>query len=174
MSDCDVCGSQLIEVLPGLLMRCPICRNYKRVRGLEPVQVEVVGAAPGGGVAATSYTHSVESGGGSAPVGDDMDIFIDRVCARLIPIHADYTASVKKKLEAARKRYRKQLLAVFNGKMTLEDWTNKTRNELGLHPIALGKILYQSLSGLRSQDAKEMRLAFADYLQRLGMMYQIR
>lgn len=57
------------------------------------------------------------------------------------------------------------------GKGDLTKWFNKTRNELGLHAINLSTILYESLEGLRSKDAQELRGQFAEHLQRLRGMF---
>lgn len=104
----------------------------------------------------------------------DMETFIDRVTTRLIPIHADYTPAVKTSLAANRTRYRQELTALLNGRGTLEKWFNKTRNELGLHAITLTKILHDSLQGLKHKDAKMLQAQFAETLQNMTSMYQVR
>lgn len=108
------------------------------------------------------------------PVEDEMQTFIDRVTERLIPIHQDYPAHIKKRLLDNRKRYRRELLDILNGKGKIEKWFDKTRNELGLHAITLTTILYESLKGLKSKEAKELRLLYGETLQSLSHMYQVR
>lgn len=109
-----------------------------------------------------------------APLDQDMQTFIDRVTERLIPIHADYAPQVKKNLAQNRERYKNELIAILNGRGNLTKWFNKTRNELGLHAVTLTKIMYESLRGLRSKEAKELRLLYGETLQSLSQMYQVR
>jgi hypothetical protein len=100
-------------------------------------------------------------------VEDDMETFIDRVAEKLIPIHDDYTPDIRTKLNFQRQRIRRELEDVFNGKQTLDQWFTKTRRELGIHQIDMTKILYESLQGLKSKEARTLRIQYAQALQKL-------
>jgi len=100
-------------------------------------------------------------------VDDDMQIFIDRVAEALIPIHNDYTPDIRTKLHTQRQRIRRELEAVFNGKQTLDQWFTKTRQELGIHQIDMTRKLYDALKGLKSKEARTLRMQYAQALQRL-------
>ena len=60
---------------------------------------------------------------------------------------------------------------VFEGKTTLDKWFNKTRRDLGKHAIDLTQILYDSLEGLQSKEAREMRAQYGQALQDIRAQY---
>ena len=102
----------------------------------------------------------------------DLETFIQRVVDKLVPIHADYSPANKKALTETRTKIQGEIEAVFNGKQTLEKWFIKTRKMLGIHQIDFTKILYDSLEGLRSKEAREMRTQYAEALTTLQQSYK--
>ena len=117
-------------------------------------------------------TRAVEAGSPEPVVENDIQLFIDRVTQRVVPIHEDYNPNVKRKLQAVRQRYRKELTNVFNGKTSLKKWFNQTRRDIGLHQIDLTRILYESLKGLKSSEAKALRNHYAQTLQTIASTYR--
>jgi len=105
-------------------------------------------------------------------VEPEIQTFINRVAERLIPIADDYDFETKRKLQTVRERYRRELTNVFDGKESIEKWFNRTRGNLGIHQIDMTKILYECLEGLRSPEAKELRMQYGQALQRVSSMYQ--
>jgi len=117
-------------------------------------------------------TRAVEAGSPEPVVENDIQLFIDRVTQRVVPIHEDYNPDVKRKLQAVRQRYRKELVDVFNGKNSLKKWFNRTRRDMGLHQIDLTRILYESLKGLKSSEARDLRNHYAQTLQTMVSTYR--
>jgi hypothetical protein len=107
---------------------------------------------------------------------DDADVdqttFITRIIDRIVPLHADYTPGIKHKLQVVRQQYRQGLKDVFNGKGTFGKWFEKTRRTLGFHAVDLTRIIYDSLEGLASTEARQMRDQWGQALQDLINSYK--
>lgn len=154
---CSTCGSPLQRDSSGLL-KCSICgllyprgQNKPLLKNYVKTQI-------------TPQEKIVE-------IDQDQTTFINRVCERLIPIADDYLPDTRKKLLAVQEECRRELIKVFNGKEPIEKWFNRTRTNLGLHTIDLTKILYTSLEGLKSEEAKALRNQYAQALQRITTAY---
>jgi len=158
MTMCPTCRTPLKRDTTGLL-RCNICGfNYKPGQ-LTPL---LQGYTPKRQIMAANR--------------DDADVdqttFINRVIDRIVPLHADYTPEAKKKLHVVREQYRQGLKDVFNGKGTFNKWFEKTRRTLGYHSVDLTRILYESLEGLTSTEARQMREQWGQALQDLINSYK--
>jgi len=155
---CSTCGSRLKRDDTGLL-HCPVCGfNYKPGQNRPLLQ---------------SYVPKRQI---IAANKDDADVdqttFIDRVIDKIVPLHADYTPDIKKKLQLVRQQYRQGLKDVFNGKGTFDKWFEKTRRTLGFHSVDLTRIIYESLEGLLSTEARQMRAQYGEALQNLINSYK--
>ena len=71
-----------------------------------------------------------------------------------------------------RQEYRQALRDVFNGKGTFDKWFEKTRRTLGFHAVDLTRIIYDSLEGLASTEARQMRAQYGEALQNLINSYK--
>ena len=161
MSSCSACGSPLVRDSSGFL-KCSTCgllyphgqtkphlQNYAK-----PPNVELPTAKE------------------EEPQDPDMIVFVNRVAQKLIPVSDEHLPEIKAKLSTVRNQYRKELKEVLNGKESMEKWFNRTRRNLGLHAIDLTKILYESLEGLNSVEAKNLRMEYEKALQRIIGVYR--
>lgn len=102
----------------------------------------------------------------------DQRTFIDRIMQSIIPIHADYTEEAKSNLHKVQQRYRQRLIDVFNGKGTFDKWFQQTRTTLGIHAVDLTRKICESLEGLQSLDARQMRQQWEQALQEIVSSYK--
>lgn len=70
-----------------------------------------------------------------------------------------------------RAQIEKELTTVLDGKEPYDKWFNRTRRNYGKHTIDMTKILYDSLEGLRSKEAQEMRAQYEQALQTVQSQY---
>jgi len=149
----------MIVVVQGELLRCSVCGLPRKIRKPQ---------------ASISLRAIPRSGSAEEPLSLDQDLqtFIDRVINRLIPVHADYTPKIKQELQATRAKYREGLKDVFTGKGDFNTWFEKTRTSLALHQVDMTRMLYESLEGLRSQEAQQMREQYQEALQNLINSYK--
>jgi len=158
MSNCSTCGSQLKRDPTGLL-HCAVCGfNYKPGQSTPLLQSYVP----------RRQITAVNKDGGDV----DQTTFTTRVIDRIVPLHADYTPEIKKKLQNVRQQYRQGLQDVFNGKGTFDKWFEKTRRTLGFHAVDLTRIIFESLEGLASTEARQMRQQYGEALQDLINSYK--
>lgn len=158
MNNCPTCGSTLKRD-PSGLFKCGVCGfNYKPGQTTPLLQ---------------SYVPKRQiTPANQNPSDVDQTTFINRIIDKIVPLHADYTSPVKKKLSAVRQQYRQGLIDVFNGKGTFDKWFEKTRRTLGFHAVDLTRIIYESLEGLTSTEARQMRQQWAQALQDLVNSYK--
>ena len=88
-----------------------------------------------------------------------------------MPVYKDYSPQIKQQLFRNQAKIRQELNSVFEGKMSLDKWFNKTRRDLGKHAIDLTQILYDALEGLQSKEAREMRANYAQALAAVQQQY---
>ena len=98
----------------------------------------------------------------------DANTFISRVCEALAPTHdlaPQYVAAASK----IQDRIRKKLTDVFLGKLAFDKWFLEIRQSVNKSEREMYFIIVQSLSGLKSRDARAMRV---QYMRELAK-YQI-
>lgn len=101
----------------------------------------------------------------------ELTVFINRVAQKLMPIYNDYDIKMKNTLMANRTKIVKELNAVFEGKDSLDRWFTRTRRNYGKHAIDMTKILYDSLNGLRSTEARQLRNQYEQALHAVQAQY---
>jgi heme oxygenase len=101
---------------------------------------------------------------------NDMHVFIDRLVKRLAPLEGLDKQGRGRALEVQTK-WRKELERVFLGEGEFNDWFDKTRQEVGMHPVDFTKIIYECLQGLQSPEAKGLREQYEVAVQNLGRIY---
>jgi hypothetical protein len=168
MEKCFSCGGPLRTVREGLY-RCLYCGqlNEEREGQILPRKMEVfpriekVREAAKEGVYEMVSSVPSESG-----IPRDMAIFIRRVAEALTPLKG-YEADrgfVTRALRV-RSQFRQELTSVFEGKMKLQDWYDKTRTSLGKRIDEMDEIIYNALEGLSDPEAIEMRMDFEQKLK---------
>jgi len=156
MPTCPTCGLSLTRGSNGLL-KCGVCGFSYKPNQRTPLL----------------STYAPKSAPIQIPDADqDLQVFVERVMGKLVPIHSDYSTAIKKSLAETQQKIRKDLLDVFSGKQNLYKWFTKTRRLLGLHQIDLTQILYDSLEGLQSREAREMRLQYEQALRAIQQSYR--
>jgi hypothetical protein len=155
MAPCPTCGQQL-KRLDGGLLKCSICGFSFKPKQTTPL---LSGYAP-------------KALAAKIPSADrELTVFINRVAQKLMPIYNDYDIKTKNLLMKNRAQIIKELNNVFDGKEPLEKWFTRTRRTYGKHTIDLTKILYDSLEGLKSKEAREMRQQYEQALQTIQNQY---
>jgi len=161
MENCRVCGGQVAKVEEGFF-KCQLCGQYFRESPTGPFpRYEVVSTLE----RLTAHEAGVETAAGGEGLSADMLIFITRVAERLAPtIGLDEESAARAR--QVQEQFRRELVDVFQGKGSFNKWFDKTRTNLGLHTIEFMRILHESLEGLRSDEAKELREEYGQALQR--------
>lgn len=110
-----------------------------------------------------SYEMSIVSESG---LSSDMATFIRRVAEALVPIDVYDDRAARARALKVRQDVRMELTDVFDGKVKFDDWFNRTRQNLNLHALELSQILYDSLEGLKSDEAQQLREHYGQALTR--------
>jgi hypothetical protein len=101
----------------------------------------------------------------------EMDLYIDRLCKRLLPMHMEYSEAVKKMTLQNRQKIRDNFNKVVEGEMSFKrffDWLHTT---LSKHQVDLAKILLDCCEGLQSTEAKEFRKGCEGFLAYVNSLY---
>ena len=142
---CHKCGNPLITVIPGQLLRCSVCNLYHHIRpdaraASQTETMPTLTSTPSTETAKTSFAPAVKG---------DMKVFAERVIATLCPPEQGYSPVVVKEV--------RKIYDVLEEKEDFAEWFTKVRQMLSLKNYQLAKTLYDSLEGLKSQEAKELK-----------------
>lgn len=99
-------------------------------------------------------------------LSSDMLTFISRVAERLAPTKG-LNPEAKARCLKVQEQFRRELVEVFQGKRNFSEWYDQKKTDLGLHHYTFMKILYESLEGLKSPKAQELREQYAQTLRRM-------
>jgi hypothetical protein len=102
----------------------------------------------------------------------DLLLFAQRVADKLIPNINDYEPKIKAQLTEVRNGYVRELMGVFEGKEPMEKWFQRTKSDRGLHELDLMQMLYESLDGLQSQEARDMKKQYGEALAAMSKAYR--
>lgn len=117
-----------------------------------------------------SIVSKAENEGGK--LDRDMEIFAYRLAERLTPLDGlDFEA--RQRALKVREQYRRQLERVLMGYESFEDWFSRTRTERGLHFVDFAQMIYESLQGLTSREARALREQYAEFLLKLKSAYSV-
>ncbi len=96
----------------------------------------------------------------------DMETFINRVAEKVAsaPESITLTPAEQMRLNQARQEIKNSLRDVLNGKTPLNEWFTKTRQQFNLRSYELAQIMYESLDGLKSREAKDLRDQWFQFL----------
>jgi hypothetical protein len=84
--------------------------------------------------------------------------FIERVADKLTnPKGLPLTPEQQARVDKVKEQIRKDLLDVLEGRKDLAEWFTTTRQNFNLKSYELAEIIYQSLEGLRSKEAQDLR-----------------
>lgn len=86
----------------------------------------------------------------------EMKIFVERVVNTLCPPEKGYSPRL---VADVRKLY-----DVLEGKLDLKEWFTNVKQALSLKPYELAAVLYESLDGLKSEEAKQLREEWRNYM----------
>jgi hypothetical protein len=171
MVTCFSCGSSyLLEVEPGIY-RCQICGQLNEVRPSGQIlprrmevypRIEYVREAAKEGLYEMTQAVPSESG-----IPTDMRIYINRVAEALTPLkgHEEDRAFVARALKV-RSQFRRELTEIFEGKGDFDKWYNETASNLGIQDKVMAKMMFDSLEGLKSPEAKQLRDMYGQIMQR--------
>jgi len=153
---CKKCGQRLIEIVPNELYRCPVCLLYHHIRA-KPKEISTLQSIPQSQSELSTETFDLTR---------DQNIFINRLAEQLAPLTGLTGNNLKNALKI-QERYRLELRNVFLGKQDFNTWFDMKRTERGLHTSTLAKMIYDSLDGLTSPEARNLRQQYADAISRL-------
>jgi hypothetical protein len=105
----------------------------------------------------------------SEPEGElspDMFTFTYRVAERLTSLDG-LPEDARSRALKVREQIRQDLRDVFLGKESFDVWFNRTKTQHGLHTMTFVRILYDSLDGLKSEDARGLRAEYGQMLNKL-------
>lgn len=150
------------------LWKCYLCGQYMEERNkvLVPKRMEVYPRLDRVKEAAVegSYELSVPS---KTILSSDMVTFIRRISEALTPLKGyENNREVVARALKVRSDIKADLTEVFEGGKQFDDWFTETRQNLNLHPIELSQIIYDCLKGLNSEEAKQLRGAYEQFLTR--------
>jgi len=100
------------------------------------------------------------------PLSDEMEIFITRVAEKVAraPEGITLTPEEQMRLNRARQEIKDGLRDVLNGKASLGDWFTKTKQQHNLKSYELAQIMYESLDGLKSREAQDLKEQWFQFL----------
>ena len=101
----------------------------------------------------------------------DLEVFIEKLTRKLLPIYKDYPENVKKVSYENREKIKAAFIKVTEGKMSFKKWFEYIHTNLGKHPVDLANILLQCTEGLNSQEIKEFRQGAEQFHQYVAQMY---
>jgi hypothetical protein len=154
MPTCRNCNQLLVR--QGNVLKCPVCGFTYKPNQSTPL---LSGYAP------KTMTPK------TAPADVELSTWISRVAQKLLPIYKDYDPNVKLQLQQGQQKIKSGLNDVLAGKLSLPQWFNRTRRDLGKHAIELTQVLYDCLEGLQSREAREMRAQYAQALSAVQQQY---
>jgi hypothetical protein len=93
----------------------------------------------------------------SAPLRGDMKTFAERVVNALCPPEKRYAPIIVKEV--------KTIYDVLAERKDFSEWFNKVRQILSIKNYQLAQILYDSLEGLTSQEARQLREEWYSFIQ---------
>ena len=178
MFRCPFDGYRVVEIGDGLY-KCMYCNNYLREKDgvlvpyamkaypydrdvRESLVVKGLGRRARPESAKTSRGEGIPFRGG---LSQDMVIFIGRVANALIPLEG-YNQETRLKLLNTQNKIKRDLTRVFEGKRDFQKWYDQTRTNFSKRNIEMMQILYDAAEGLESQEAKELRNAYARAMDR--------
>jgi hypothetical protein len=103
----------------------------------------------------------------------DLEVFIERLTRKLLPIYKDYPENVKKVSYANRDKIKTAFLKVADGKLSFKKWFEYIHTSLGKHPVDLAELLLGCTEGLNSPEIKEFRKGCDNYYQYIADMYNV-
>ena len=151
------------------LWKCYICGQYieeRKTNVLTPKKLRVYprSALVREAAVESTYEASVPS---TMPLSSDMVTFIRRISEALTPIKGyEGNREVVARALSVRNQIKSDLTKVFGGEREFDDWFTKTRQDLNLHPMELSQIIYDCLKGLNSEEAKQLRGEYEQFLAR--------
>jgi len=155
MSVCRNCRITMVRQ-PNGLYKCPICGFLFKPGQATPLLNKYV---PQNGAVMKSQ-------------GDqDLEVFIEKLTRKLLPIYTDYPQNIKDVSYANRKKIKDAFIKVIEGKMSFKKWFEYIHTNLGKHPVDLAKILLQCTEGLNSNEIKEFRQGAQQFHQYVSQMY---
>jgi hypothetical protein len=152
---------------------CPNCRirTVRQPTGLYKCQICGFSFKPG---QTTPLLNKFlpQNGAIMKSQGDhDLDIFIDTLTRKLLPIYKDYPQNIKDVSYANRKKIKDAFVKVTDGKMSFKKWFEYVHTNLGKHPVDLANILLKCTEGLNSPEIKEFRQGAQQFQQYVAQMY---
>ena len=117
-------------------------------------------------------SHNVTSEGGmtvgdAAGLSSDQRIWVERIAEKLTETKEWDTPETKARALKVRGQLQKELTDCLMGDGDFNKWFDTTRTKLGLHTRVLTQILHESLTGLRSQEAQELKKQYGQSLQKM-------
>jgi hypothetical protein len=152
---------------------CPTCRvlTVRQPNGLYKCQICGFSYKPGQATPLMSK-FLPQNGATLKSQGDqDLDVFIDKLTRKLLPIYKDYPQHIKDVSYGNREKIKAAFLKVTDGKMTFKKWFEYIHTNLGKHPVDLANMLVACTEGLNSAEIKEFRQGAQQFQQYVAQMY---
>ena len=154
-------------------MKCYVCGTYNPVPGSSPRTWKMrvfpyIDAVKEKAVEAPY--DAVQVDGSEEGLNPEMLEFIQRTATKLTQIHPQYNPEVKSNLLEKRAKFVNELTSVFEEGEDFTAWFDRTKTRESLSRVDLMQIIYDSLEGLRSQEAREMREAYAEAMKGPSLM----
>jgi len=164
MSECKFCQGTVVEVSPGLFKCVGMCEQYFSGSPTgPPPRLEVVATLQ----RLQAHEVGVPLTQKESDEGLDIDMltFINRIVERLAPIKSGDAEETIKRVYDWRNKNRVKLMGVFQ-KGSFDEWYGDMAVSLGLDDQTFRKILYDSLEGLKNQEAQELRAQLGAVMQK--------
>jgi len=162
---CPTCEELSLQKIREGLSRCLLCRQYvnsktgtiykfqemgvpKELRQLREVTAQII----------------------EPDVTPDQSTFINRIVEKLAST-TGVTGDARERGLKVQEQFRRELTDVFKGEGDFNKWFDQKRTQLGLHTYTLTKIIYDSLAGLKSPEAKSLRRQYGQAIQSLGRQH---
>lgn len=159
---CPACGEKGLQKIREGLKKCVYCSQYVTPKGIF-YKFQVMGVPKELKQLREATAKIVEP-----EVTSDQRTFINRISQKLAST-TGLSGEARQRALKVQEQFRQELTNIFLGEGDFNRWFDEKRTQLGLHTYNLAKIIFESLQGLKSPEAKSLRTQYAQAIQRLGM-----
>lgn len=159
---CPACREEGLQKIREGLSRCILCGNYVNSKTRTIYKFQEMGVPN-----ELRQLREVTAQIIEPEVTPDQSTFINRIVEKLAST-TGLTGEAKDRALKVQEQFRRELTGVFKGEKDFNNWFDEKRTQLGLHTYTLTNIIYDSLAGLKSPEAKSLREQYGQAIQRLG------
>lgn len=107
----------------------------------------------------------------STQLHPDMIEWTHRIAEALVPLENVTAPEDRKTQIQKRQQIRTELRNALTGKIDFSKWFDETKTRFSIRLPEYVRIFYESLEGLKSQEAKELRQQYGEWVEKVNREY---